>query len=200
MLKYSFSVQQRLADYHFTKAQSFEEVVAAHDQFFADYNTQKHFAHDDRKDGRRSPAEVLGWLVSVRHVPEELERAFFSVRFTRTLDASGYARLRHWRIYCEEGLAHGRVALWLGIDSLTAEFAGETLARYEVAYSPSTGSLRAVKNPRLFETRYQHFRQLRLFGLKDFLGEAGWLKSVKLGGYAPRRSRPSAVQEVLFAS
>lgn len=88
-------MQQRLVDHHFLKAQSFEEIVAAHDQFVSDYNTQKHFAHDDRTDGRRSPAEVLGWLVSVRHVPEELERAFFSVRVNRTLDASGYTRIRH---------------------------------------------------------------------------------------------------------
>jgi putative transposase len=196
----AFSVQQRLADYHFQKAQSFEEIVAAHDQFVADYDTQKHFAHEERKDGRRSPAEVLGWLVSVRHVPEELERAFFSVRFTRTLDASGYARIRHWRVYCEEGLAHSQGALWLGADALTAEFAGETLARYEVAYSPSAGRLREVKSPRLYTTRYHYSAQLRLFGLAEFLGEAGWLKAVRLRGYAPRGSRKHpALQQALFA-
>lgn len=200
----AFSVQQRLADHHFMKAQSFEEIVAAHDQFVTDYNTQKHFAHDERRDGRRSPAEVLGWLVSVRHVPEELERAFFSVRFTRTLDASGYARIRHWRIYCEEGLAYGRVALWLGTDSLTVEFAGETLARYEVAYSPAAGGaagrLREVKSPRLFATRYHYSLQLRLFELNALLGETGWLKALKLEEYASRKPRrKQALQEVLFS-
>ena len=194
----AFSVQQRLVDYHFLKAQSFEEIIAAHDQFVADYNTQKHFAHDDRKDGRRSPAEVLGWLVSVRHVPEELERAFFSVRFVRKLDASGYARIRHWRVYCEEGLAHSQVALWLGSDSLTAEFAGEALARYEVSYSPSAGRLREVKSPTLFTTHYRYSLQLRLFELDNALGEGGWLKALKLDAYAPRRTRYSPVQETLF--
>ena len=195
----AFSVQQRLVDYNFQRAQSFEEIVAAHDQFVADYNTQKHFAHDDRTDGRKSPAEVLGWLVSVRHVSEELERAFFSARFVRKLDASGYARIRHWRVYCEEGLAHGQVALWLGVESPVAEFGGETLARYEVAYSPSAGRLREVKGPTLFATRYHHFPQLRLFEL-DALGEVGWLKALRLEGYAPRSSRqPQFLQEVLFA-
>jgi transposase len=194
----AFSVQQRLADYYFSRAQSFEEIVAVHDRFVTDYNTQKHFAHDDRKDGRRSPAEVLGWLVSVRHVPEELERAFFSVRFVRKLDASGYARIRHWRIYCEEGLAHSRVALWLGADALTAEFAGETLARYEVAYSPSAGRLREVKSARLFATRYGPL-QLRLFELGDALGETGWLKALKMDEYAPRLSRAQgSAQQTLF--
>jgi len=196
----AFSVQQRLVDHHFLKAQSFEEIVAAHDQFVAAYNTQKHFAHEDRTDGRRSPAEVLGWLVSVRHVPEELERAFFSVRFVRTLDASGYARIRHWRVYCEEGLARSQVALWLGADSLTAEFAGETLTRYEVAYSPSTGRLREVKSPILFATAYQHTLQLRLFRLEEVLGNSGWLKAVKLRNYSPRRPRAWTLQYSLFAS
>jgi hypothetical protein len=163
------------------------------------YNTQKHFAHNDRRDGRRSPAEVLGWLVSVRHVPEELERAFFSVRFTRTVDASGYARIRHRRIHCEEGLAHGQVALWLGAESLVAEFAGETLARYEVAYSPSPGRLREVKSPRIFATRYGSW-QLRLFGMKEILGETGWLKAIKMDEYATRGSRMQhSGQQVLFS-
>lgn len=194
----AFSVQQRLADYYFSRAQSFEEIVAVHDRFLADYNTQKHLAHDDRKDGRRSPAEVLGWLVSVRHIPEELERAFFSVRFVRTLDASGYARIRHWRIYCEEGLAHSQVALWLGADTLTAEFAGETLACYEVAYSPSARRLREVKSPRLFASRYGPL-QLRLFELSDALGETGWLKALRMDEYAPRLSRAQgSAQQTLF--
>ncbi len=40
--------------------------------------------------------------------------------------------------------------------------------------------------------------QLRLFGL-DALGEAGWLKALKLDGYAPRRPRgPLALQQALF--
>lgn len=189
-----------MADYYFAKAQSFEEIVAVHDRFVADYNTQKHFAHQDRKDGRQSPAEVLGWLVSVRHIPEELERAFFSVRFIRTLNASGYARIRHWRVYGEEGLARSQVALWLGTDSLTVEFAGDTLSRYEVTYSPSVGQLRQVKSPRLFVTRHRYSPQLRLFNLNEVLGETGWLKALRLPDYAPRSPhRSSALQEVLFA-
>jgi transposase len=196
----AFNTQRRMADYYFARAQSFEEIVAAHDRFVGDYNTQKHFAHQDRKDGRRSPAEVLGWLVSVRHIPEELERAFFSIRFTRTLDASGYARIRHWRVYGEEGLSRSQVALWLGTESLTVEFAGDTLARYEVAYSPSAGRLRDVKSPRLFATRHHYSPQFRLFELDDALGEAGWLKALRLPDYAPRSPhRSSALQEVLFA-
>jgi hypothetical protein len=40
--------------------------------------------------------------------------------------------------------------------------------------------------------------QPRLFGLEEALGD-GWLKALKLGGYAPRRSRPlEMLQQVLF--
>ena len=143
----------------------------------------------------------MGFLTGVRHRPEDLERAFFSTRFTRVLDRSGYARLKHWKIYGEEGLARREVALWLGPDVLNVEFAGETLARYEVEYSARTNRLREVKRPKLFETAHRRgsARQPRLFELAD-LGEGGWLKALKLDGYAPRRSRRrQALQEVLFA-
>ncbi len=40
--------------------------------------------------------------------------------------------------------------------------------------------------------------QRRLFAL-DSLGEGGWLKAMRLAGYAPRSpGRPKAVQEALF--
>jgi ribosomal protein S30 len=44
------------------------------------------------------------------------------------------------------------VALWLGSEVLTVEYAGELLARYDVEYSPRTKNLREVKKPQLFET------------------------------------------------
>jgi len=93
----------------------------------------------------------------------------------------------------EEVEGRSQVVLWLGAESLTAEFAGETLTRYEVVYSPaaggSVGRLREVKNPLLFATRYHHSSQLRLFGLEDVLGEAGWLKAMRLKEYARRNTR-----------
>ncbi len=89
----TFNIQCRMADYYFERAVSWEELVEAHDGWVESYNTQKHWAHRERKDARRSPAEVLGFLTGVRHRPEDLQRAFFSTRFVRVLDASGYARL-----------------------------------------------------------------------------------------------------------
>jgi len=129
--------------------------------------------------------------------PAERRRAFLSSRFARTLDSLGYARFRHWRLYGEEALAGREAALWLAAESLTLEHAGEPLSRYEVRVEAQTGELRSVGRPRLFETARAAAQQ-RLFGL-EALGETGWLKALKLEGYAPRRPRgPLTLQQVLF--
>src|SRR5215204_4155362 len=69
-----FNIQRRMADWHFANAKDRPGMVEAHERFVEDYNAQKHFAHQDREDGRRSPAEVLGFVSGVRHREEELAR------------------------------------------------------------------------------------------------------------------------------
>ena len=113
----------------------------------------------------------------------------------------------HWRVYAEEGLALCEVAIWIGGDDLSVEYAGQTLSRYDISLSSkktrrsAKHSLHDVSNPRLFATRYQTSRpQLKLFELQDLLGNEGWLKTLRLEDYAPRKPRlPLALQEVLFA-
>jgi hypothetical protein len=84
-------------------------------------------------------------------------------------------------------------------ESLTVEHAGEPLSRYEVRVEPGSGELRSVARPRLFENSPGLNRpQRRLFAL-DALGEGGWLKVLRLEGYALRTPRrPPALQEALF--
>ncbi len=194
----TFAIQERMADHHFRKAESWSELVAVHERWVQDYNHQDHWAHLGREDGRRSPVEVLGWLSEVRYRPEDLERAFFSSRFTRVLDELGYARFRHWRLYGEEGLPKKEATLWLEAERLTLEYHGQPLSRYDVEFVAGSGELRTVARPRLFETRYAP-PQLRLFGLDEVLGEAGWLRALKLEGYTARKpKRPRLLQQALF--
>src|SRR5215216_5027273 len=203
----TFGIQRRMADWHFARAESWAELAEAHDRFVLDYNAQEHFAHQRREDGRRSPGEVLSWISGIRFHPEDLERAFFSERFSRVLDASGYATLMRWRLYGEEALAGKEANLWLLENTLTLEHAGEPLSAYEVAHdaagSPDdargrSGRLAAVRKPTLFETSYVA-GQMRLFSLAETLGEDGWLKVLRLRDYAPRSSRqPEMLQQVLF--
>lgn len=191
----TFGIQQRMADWHFQKAESWPELVAAHDAWVRDYNAQVHWAHREREDGRSSPTEVLGWLTGLRYRKDDLERAFFSTRYSRVLDSLGYARIRDWRLYGEEGLAKREAAVWLQPGSLTVEFAGETLSRYDVEVAAQTGEMRSVGRPWLFENS-RVLPQLRLFALD----EAGWIKALRLEAYAPRAPRrPRALQQVLFA-
>ena len=70
-----------MADWRFAKAETWTELVEAHDRFVENYNAQPRWAHRE----------------------EELGRAFFSSRLVRTLDALGYARFRHWRLCGEAG-------------------------------------------------------------------------------------------------
>jgi transposase InsO family protein len=201
----TFGIQQRMADWHFSRAESWAELVEAHDRFVSDYNAQSHFAHREREDGRRSPKEVLSWVSGIRFHPRDLKRAFFSERHTRVLDDLGYATLMRWRLYAEEALAGEDADLWLLENTLTVEHAGEPLSAYEVAYDApqgrrgGSGRLLEVKKATLFET---HFApgQMRLFGLAETLGEDGWLKALRLEEYAARRRprRPPALQQALF--
>jgi putative transposase len=192
----TFNIQRRMADWHFAEAATWPELVATHDAWVENYNAQNHWAHRERRDGRRSPREVLGWLTGVRYRKEDLERAFFAVRFSRVLDALGYARFRDWRLYGEEGLARKQAAIWLQSGSLTIEHGGEPLSRYDVELVARTGELKAIGRARLYETSHRrNYPQLRVFALE----EAGWIKALKLDGYAPRGSRqPRALQVSLF--
>lgn len=193
----TFAIQMRMADYHFAKAENWSELVAVHEQWIEDYNRQDHWAHLGREDSKRSPIEVLGWLSEVRYRPEDLERAFFSTRFIRVLDELGYVRFRHWRLYGEEGLPKREATLWLEAERLTLEYRGQPLSRYDVGFVAETEELRTITRPRLFETSYS-IPQLRLFRL-DALGEAGWLKALKLEEYVLRKHRrPESLQQVLF--
>jgi hypothetical protein len=85
-------------------------------------------------------------------------------------------------------------AVWQQPGCLTIEYGGQPLSSYDVELSRETGKPEAVSGERLFGTSYA-LPQLRLFALD----EVGWLKALRLEGYAPRRSPvPLALQEVLF--
>jgi putative transposase len=185
----TFNVQRRMADWHFAQATTWSELRETHDRWVADYNYQVHWAHREREDGRRSPAEVLSWVTGAVYSDEELRR-LFTLRFARRLDQLGYVRFRHWRIYGERGLAGEHGAVWLYGENLTVHFAGEPLAHYKVAYERDQKGLKAVTEPRLFETRFKS-PQLALWEL----GPDDWHVVLRLPEYAPRRRQPAvAVQ------
>ena len=93
--------------------------------------------------------------------------------------------------------------MWVQEDSLTVEYGGEALSRYEVECAPAVGALaagrlREVMGHTLFENSVI-LPQPKLFDLGEVLGDEGWMKFLKLDEYAPRRLRlPDGLQQVLF--
>ncbi len=148
-----FNIMRRMADYHYAQAETWSELRAAHDQFFADYNLQSHFAHRKRKDGWRSPSEVLGLIHGVWCDDAELDR-LFRIRSARVFDRGGYLRYKRWRIYGERGLAGERGAVWLFGEVLTVAYEEEPLAQYQVRYARESRQIAALTEERVFPPRY----------------------------------------------
>jgi hypothetical protein len=188
-----FDVMRRMVDHHLARATSWDGLRKAHARFVHDYNHQPHVAHGDRPKGRRSPAAVLGWVHGAWCEPTDLDR-LFRLRATRVLNAGGFVRFRHWRLYGERGLAGERAAVWLDGETLTIEYLTEALAQYRVAYASGGRGLREVDEPGLFQTRYPSPQPFL-----PPLDEVEWHPAQRLLPYRPRRVRASDErQERLF--
>jgi hypothetical protein len=188
-----FNILRRMADAGFTQATTWEELHAVHRRFLRDYNEQKHFAHLGRKDGKRSPQAVLGWVTGMWCDPAMLDR-LFALRAARRFDQNGYVRFRHWRIYGERGVAGQRGAAWLFGEILSLTFADELLAQYQVTYAPDGRHLQALSEARLFPNGHPS-AQLYLPNL-----EQNWPLTIPLPPPPPqRRVAARGVQGRLFA-
>lgn len=150
-----FSVQRRMAHWHFLQATSWLELLAAHDRWAVDFNYQVHWAHREREDGRHSPVEVLDWVHGRQVPPNELHRIFYATRFGRKLNQAGYVRFRHWRLYGERGLAGEQAVVWLYREQLTVAFADVALAQDQATYQPDDRHMAAVTATEVFETPYR---------------------------------------------
>ena len=180
----NFGTMRRRADHHFAQATTWPALHAVHARFFSEYNEQKHFAHEQRTDGRHSPAAVLGFVHGAWCEPTDLDR-LFRVRAHRRVDRAGFVRFRNWRLYGERGLAGAEAAAWTLGETLTLEYATDTLAQYTVAAAPDGHHIRAVRDPRLFATRYPAPQPFL-----PALAALAWQPALRLPAYVARRPRP----------
>lgn len=183
-----FSIQKRLADFAFAKARTWPEIQQAHRTWWVNYNTEKHFAHQTRQDGRHSPSEVLRGVLG-RTFPEEvLSRALYATQFTRQIDRHGFVKFKHWRFYGEQGLAGEDVSVWVYEGNLKVEYQATALSLYELSLKKDTGEIAEVKNARRLET---HFRspQLDLWQLSD----TEWLLALRRPDPGPGKKRGKIV-------
>jgi len=167
-----FGIQRRLGDYYFARAETWVELQRVHDRFVYDFTEQEHWAHRQRRDGRRSPSAVLNWVIGTPHEPTELERLFQPVRYGRRLDRAGYVRFRNWRVYGNRALPKRPSLVWLSEETLTVQYGAHPLAYHTVKVN-RRGELTAVTEAQLLPTPYRSLQpwlwplspQERLFAL-----------------------------------
>jgi putative transposase len=165
-----FSIQRRLADHAFSNARNWPEIQQAHRTWWTNYNSEHHFAHQARQDGRHSPQDVLRGVLGRTYPEEVLSRILYATQFTRHLDRHGYVRFNNWRFFGEDGLAGEEVSVWMCEGTLKIEYQATALSEYTLHFSPDHKSIEAVKNPRRIET---HFRSPQLHLWQR--GETEWL-------------------------
>ena len=180
----NFNAQRRLADWHFERAQTWEDLLAAHEKWLLDFNYQHHFAHEQREDGCHSPAAVLGWIKGMQPDPDLVYRIFSAICETRILSKAGYAKFRNFLLYGEQGLAGKKTLINIFQDILTLEYGDAPLSRYSVEWQPDDRHLLRVGNPRLYDHPYQS-PQIPLWEP----GEVEWHVILRCEPPGPRRKR-----------
>jgi transposase InsO family protein len=190
-LETNFNAQRRLADWHFERAQAWDDLLAAHEKWLLDFNYQHHAAHEHRQDGCHSPAEVLGWVKGLQPEPERLYRAFSAVGERRTLTKSGYVRFRDFLLYGERNLAGEKALVTIFQEVLAIDYHEHALTRYAVQWQPTNRKqLLRVGNARLYDHPYQS-EQLELWPQ----GEVDWDMILRAEPYG---SRPRRREKRLF--
>jgi putative transposase len=125
----AFSVQRRMADWSFESALTWEDLTSAHEKWLADYNHQRHMAHEYRDDNCHSPAAVLNWQRGMQPAPELIYRTFSAIGETRVLNKAGYAKFRNFLLYGEQGLAGRETLINIFQDTLAIEYGEYSLSK-----------------------------------------------------------------------
>jgi transposase InsO family protein len=166
LIEAQFKIQLRLADAKFEQATSLTELETLHAEFVQTFNTTPHWAHRERSDERRTPAEVLEW-VRGREIPAtELRKMVGGVQFNRYVNRHGFVSIQRFYVYAERGLSRQRVSIWIYEGRLHLEYQTARLADYRCDFNRETKSLEAVSQPRLYRTLHAS-PQVELFELDD---------------------------------
>jgi transposase InsO family protein len=192
LIEAQFKVQLRLADFQFERAQTFEEIQTLHAAFVETFNTTWHWAHQERADHRRTPADVLGWVRGRPVDPEHLRRLFGQVQFLRTVNLYGFISIQRFYIYAEAGLSRQRVSIWIAEGQLHIAYRETLLAQYCCAYDRRQRRLHEVSQPTLYQTVFAS-PQLELIELDD----AQWIK-VQQRSWSQRTPQKTSIGEQLI--
>ena len=166
LIEAQFKVQLRLAEVAFQRAETLVEVQDQHAAFVEIFNTTPHWAHREREDGARSPADVLNWVHGTEIEASQLQHALRHLQVERMVNLRGYVSVQRFYIYAERGLSRTRISVWLYDGRLHVAHQDTLLARYAYQYDRKARRLRAVTQPQLYHTPYAA-PQLELWELDD---------------------------------
>ncbi|MHC4487455.1 MAG: hypothetical protein ACYS4T_20025 [Planctomycetota bacterium] len=156
-----------MADFKFEQAQTVEEIKNLHAEFIDTFNTTRHYAHEERADGRRTPMTVLSWVRGRTIDPDQLHRLFQRLQFSRTDNRYGcFVSVQRFYIYAEQGLSRQRVSAWIYEGQLRIEYQETLLAQYQATYDQRQKRLQDINQPTLYQTPFAS-PQLELFELDD---------------------------------
>jgi transposase InsO family protein len=166
LIEAQFKVELRLADAKFEQATTLEEIQERHATFVELFNTTPHWGHRKRKEGHRTPVEVLTWMRGRNLEREVLQRALRQLQMERVVTLRGYVSVQRFYLYAERGLSRKRVSVWLREGRLDIAYQDAILAQYAYRYDRKARRLQAVDTPRLFQTPYRSPR-LEIWELDD---------------------------------
>jgi transposase InsO family protein len=166
LIEAQFKVELRLADAHFERATTLEEIQERHVAFIETFNETSHWAHRQRSDMLRTPVAVLGWVRGRELDPDELTRVVRHLQLERVVNRRGYVSVRRFYLYAERGLARRRVSVWLYDGQLQLAYQHSVLAQYTYHAERRARRLQAVESPRHYVTPYAS-PQLELWELDD---------------------------------
>lgn len=166
LIEAQFKVELRLADAHFEQATTLEEIPERHAAFVELFNRTPHWAYRERKDGLRTPVEVLRWVRGAAVERDVLQRALRHLQVERVITLRGYISVQRFYLYAERGLSRWRVSIWLREGQIHIAHHDVSLAQYAYAYDRKARRLQEVESPRIFRTPYAS-PQLEFWDLDD---------------------------------
>jgi transposase InsO family protein/transposase len=190
LIESQFLIQVRLGDAKFEQAYTLEDLQAQHAAFIETFNTTAHSAHQERTDGRHTPAEVLGWVQGRPVDHTKLQQVVRDRQFLRTVNRHGFVSVQRFYIYAERGLAKRRVAVWVYDGDLRIAYQQTLLAHYHCQFDRRQKQLQTVGQPTLYRTAFAS-PQLEFWELDD----DQWVKVLQQP-IPPRRTRRGPIDAV----
>jgi hypothetical protein len=113
LMEAQLKVPLRLAACTCEHAQTLEEIQALHAACIEPFTPTRHWAHQEREDGRRTPGEGLEWGRGRPVERARLHPLFGAVPFLRTVKRYGLVSVQRFSLSAAQGLSRQRVALWM---------------------------------------------------------------------------------------